>query len=163
MDEVFRIKFVNGNQELEVEGSAKFIDDMLTRFSDYIPPKTSEQKTQKPVDKTEEQKIKQISEKKLSISEFIRKLKFKRHTDMVLGFAYFLEKFSDVKEFSPADINNCYYEAKMESSNTSQMIIQLIRRGHLMQAKTKDKKKKLYTLTSSGIQFIEDYLSTIKE
>lgn len=163
MDENFRIKFVNGNQEFEIEGSAKFIDDMLKRFSDYIPLKTGEQKITKPADKIEKQLVKRISEKDLSISEFIRKLKFKKHTNMVLGFAYFLEKFSGVKEFSPADINNCYYEAKMESSNTSQMIIQLIRRGHLMPAKTKDKKKKLYTLTMSGIQFIDDSLSKIKE
>ena len=76
MDENFRIKFVNGNQEFEIEGSAKFIDDMLKRFSDYIPLKTGEQKITKPADKIEKQLVKRISEKDLSISEFIRKLKF---------------------------------------------------------------------------------------
>lgn len=163
MNENSRIKFVNGHQEFEVEGSEKFINDMLEKFSDYIPPKTGKklkEPAQVPGSLTP---VEKVVEKELSISEFIRKLKFKRHTDMVLGFAYYLEKFSDVKEFSPADINNCYYESKMESSNTSQMIVQLIRRGHLMNAKIKDTKKRLYTITQSGIQFIEDELSSIKE
>ena len=44
----------------------------------------------------------------------------------------------------------------MESSNTSQMIIQNIRRGLSMAAKKdKEQGKKAYTLTSSGEEYIE--------
>ena len=95
--------------------------------------------------------------KKISVGEFIRQLGFKKHTDLVLAFGYYLEKNAGLQTFTPADINSCYYEAKMESSNTSQMIIQNIRRGLLMAAK-KDKdqgKKGAYTLTHSGEEYIE--------
>jgi hypothetical protein len=86
----------------------------------------------------------------------------KKHTDISLAFGFYLEKHQGVSEFSPADINNCYYEAKLEPSNTSQMIIYNIKRGFLMAAKKakddKGKKGKGYTLTRSGEQFIESKL-----
>jgi predicted transcriptional regulator len=47
----------------------------------------------------------------------------------------------------------------MESSNTSQSIIYLIRKAHLMEAKQADKQgKKKYTVTQLGIEFIEKSL-----
>jgi predicted transcriptional regulator len=77
-----------------------------------------------------------------------------------LAFGYYLENQSEAFEFTPADINNCYYEAKIESSNTSQMIIQNIRRGFMMLSKSKsDKGRKRYTLTSSGEKYIETKLT----
>jgi hypothetical protein len=92
--------------------------------------------------------------KALSVGEFIRQLGFKRHTDIVLAFGYYLEQ-RDSGDFTPADINTCYYEAKMESSNTSQMIILNIRRGYMMEAKSsKGSGRKRYTLTQSGISYL---------
>jgi hypothetical protein len=93
--------------------------------------------------------------KDVSPGEFIRQFGFKKHTDLVLAFGFYLEKHSGLACFSSADINNCYYEAKLESSNTSQMIIQNIKRGYLMQAKVKGEEAKrgkgqLFRLTNSG-------------
>jgi hypothetical protein len=99
------------------------------------------------------------SSKAVSVGEFIRQFGFKKHTDLILAFGYYLEQHSGVKEFTPADLNNCYYEAKMEPSNTSQAIIQNIKRSFMMVAKA-DKKAgkgaaKKYTLTSSGESYIK--------
>lgn len=96
-------------------------------------------------------------DKGISVGEFIRRLGLKKHTDRVVAFGFYLEKYSGATEFSPADINRCYYDAKMETSNTSQMIIQNIKRGYVMlarSARSKGKGKKSYTLTNTGEQFI---------
>jgi predicted transcriptional regulator len=79
---------------------------------------------------------------------------------LVVAFGYYLEKYSGATEFSPADINRCYYDAKMDTSNTSQMIIRNIRRGYVMQAKPGNSKgrKKSYTLTNTGEQFVSELL-----
>ena len=95
----------------------------------------------------------------MSIREFIQQLELKRHTDITLAFGYYLERYAGASQFTPADINNCYYEAKMESSNTSQMIVQNIKRGYMMQSKKKGEKGKIhYTITSTGEKFVESKL-----
>jgi predicted transcriptional regulator len=79
---------------------------------------------------------------------------------MVLAFGYYIEKMSGLPSFTPADINACYYEAKLETSNTSQMIIQNIRNSRMMPAKKGTSKgKKAYTLTQTGEDFIEKKLN----
>jgi hypothetical protein len=99
--------------------------------------------------------------KEVSVGEFVRRLGLKKHKDLVLAFGYYLEKNSGVKEFSASDINNCYYEAKLETSNTSQSFILNVRSGLMMEAKSSNKKKKgrkKYTLTSSGERWVEGLL-----
>jgi hypothetical protein len=96
----------------------------------------------------------------MSIREFVQQLGPKKHTDITLTFGYYLEHFSDAKTFTPADINACYYDAKIEASNTSQMIIQNIRRGFMMEAKDKAAKgRKRFTLTRTGEDYIEKKLA----
>jgi hypothetical protein len=51
--------------------------------------------------------------KTLSIRDLPQQLSLKRHTDITLAFGYYLERFTDVHEFTPADINNCYYEIRV--------------------------------------------------
>ena len=99
------------------------------------------------------------------MGEFVRQLEIKKHTDFVLAFGYYLEKFAEKSSFTPADINEAYYEAKLDASNTSQMIIQNIKRGYLMSAKAKKGEstgndgKKRYTITSSGEAHINKLMS----
>lgn len=100
------------------------------------------------------------SSKAVSAGEFVRQFgRIKKHTDLVLAFAYYLEQHSGVKEFTPADINNLYYEARMEPSNTSQAIILNIKRRCLMIARGDKKATKRsankYTLTSTGENYIK--------
>jgi predicted transcriptional regulator len=149
----YRIRIVRGNEEFEAEGDRQFILDMLERFS-YPPAFKGEEQEVGPMHQEPAER-----ERPLSVGEFVRQIGFKKHTDLVLGFAYYLEKYSGVSEFTAADINGLYYEAKLESSNTSQMIINNIKRGYMMEAKSQESKaKKSYTLTRSGDGFVEEAL-----
>ncbi|MGA8036366.1 MAG: hypothetical protein WA823_13355 [Candidatus Acidiferrales bacterium] len=164
----YRLKINRQGFEFEAEGDKAFVLDMLKRFEsgggDPNAPnggstggkKEKPRRDEKPtVDSAER------SGKTLSIREFVQALSLKKHTDITLAFGYYLEKYSDVPAFTPADINNCYYEAKLDTSNTSQMITQNIKRGYMMpsQKKGEKDKKKLYTLTSSGERFIDSKLA----
>jgi len=140
-----------GDQQLEAEGDKRFVLEMLKRFEgSAVSPIT-------PRGKGTPDPAALASSKRVSVGEFIRQLGVKKHTDLVVAFGYYLEEHSGLKDFTAADINNCYYEAKMESTNVSQSIIQDIKRGYVMEAKgSKDaKKSRRFTLTASGQGFIK--------
>lgn len=152
-DIVYRLKLVKENQEIEVQGDKNFVLEMLETYNaaalkpGSVPVKQAVSAERKD------------NAKQQSVAEFIRQLGSKKHTDLVLAFGYYLEKYSSVSEFTPADINNAYYDAKRESSNTSMMINYNIKKGYMMEAKGHDKKgKKKYTLTKSGEEYVEAML-----
>lgn len=154
----YRIRIVRGDTqfEFEVEGDKKFVLAMLAKHGEFPQPQTPAREPIPPSPKTPAIQPPTAAGKKVSAGEFIRQFGFTKHTEMVLAFGYFLEKMAGLKSFTPADINTCYYEAKLESSNTSQMIIQNIRGGRMMPAKKdQDKGKKAYMLTRTGEEFIE--------
>jgi hypothetical protein len=158
----YRLKVVRDGQEFEAEGDRSFVLEMLKRFApqgatDDLPPRSKIQ-----VEKGQSRKAPAASPRgrTLSLREFIQQIGLKKHTDITVAFGYYLEKYADIKEFTPADINNCYYEAKLETSNTSQMIIHNIKTGRMMASKKRDEKgKNRYTLTATGESFIESKLS----
>jgi hypothetical protein len=146
--------------EFEAEGDKAFVLEMLKRYGPQqgSTPVSDDGKAKKGHGKRAAI-VSPIAGKSLSIREFIQQMDLKKHTDISLAFGYYLERHQGVSEFTPADINNCYYEAKLEASNTSQMIIQNIKRGYLMPSKkTGEKGKNRYTLTSSGENFVESKL-----
>lgn len=160
MKQNYKIRLVKGSIEFEAEGDENFVTKMFERFQgESSEEQHLDLKSHKTKNKPESIQIKQapslLTNKSLSVGEFVRKTSLKKHTDLVLAFGYYLEKYQGVKEFLPSDLNLCYYDAKMESSNTSQMIIQNIRRGYMMEAKAqKGKGKKKYTLTQTGEDFV---------
>lgn len=156
----YRLKIVREGQELEAEGDKAFVLDMVKRFAPNRPSDTRPEAAVHVGRRGSKGDITSpIKSKALSIREFVQQLGLKKHTDITLAFGYYLEKFSDIQEFTPADINNCYYEAKLEASNTSQMIIQNIKRGRLMPSKKRGERgKNRYTVTASGEAFIESKL-----
>jgi hypothetical protein len=149
----YRIKIVREGVEFEAEGDKSFVLKMLDR----LEGEKSKTKTEPSTKSTKG--AKDLQRKHISVGEFVRQIGVKKHTDIVLAFGYYLEKYSGVTEFTPADINACYYDSKMESSNTSQMIIQNIKRSRLMESKTGESKKKSYVLTRTGEEFIESNLN----
>lgn len=167
-EKTYRIKIVRADQQFEAEGDKAFVLEMLKRFEGSLkgvvptPIATTTGKR----DRAEEG-TKLATAKGISVGEFIRQFRFKRHTDFVLAFGYYLEKHSGLNDFTAADINNCYYEAKMESSNTSQMIVQNIRRGYMMEAKSAAKStkgtKRRYTLTHTGEEYLQKSLNKASE
>jgi predicted transcriptional regulator len=162
-----RIKIIKEQNELELEGSVDFIERMLKKYEknvfSYNIPASGIPSSENFGTPTITQS--KPAGKSLSVAEFIRTLGLKKHTDIVLAFAYYVEEYNGVKAFTPADINNCYYESKMDSSNTSQMLIQLTRRGHIMLAKQsgENKGKKAYTITNTGIDFIKEILQAAEK
>ncbi len=156
----YRLKIVRDGHEFEAEGDRAFVLEMLKRHGPQSPaPTDSKDGKGKKIPERRATLVSPTKGKSLSIREFIQQLDLKKHTDISLAFGYYLERHQGVAEFTPADINNCYYEAKLEASNTSQMIIQNIKRGYLMPSKKKGEKgKNRYTLTNSGEKFVESKL-----
>jgi hypothetical protein len=157
MSATYRLKLVRGDSQFEAEGDKKFVLDMLSKHwmasSVPIPPRDAPAPQPKSTSATA---LPISAGKKMSAGEFIRQLGFKKHTDIVLAFGYFLEKMSGLTSFTAADINACYYEAKLETSNTSQMIIQNMHTGRIMLAKkATDKGRAAYVLTRTGEEFVE--------
>lgn len=153
----YRIKIIRGDLQFEAEGDKKFVLEMLERFEGKGPK--SGNILGKGLLKEKGKSRAALTFKTISVGEFIRQIVVKKHTDIVLAFGYYLEKYSGLSGFTPADINTCYYDSKMESSNTSQMIIQNIKRGRIMEAKKLVKKKKSYVLTHTGEKFIVSLMS----
>jgi len=151
----YRLRIARGEQQFEAEGDKKFVLDMLKRFESGSTPNAV---LLTPAQHTGKEKIPRLegpAGKGVSPGEFVRQLGFKKHIDVVLAFGFYLEHQLGTKDFTPADINNLYYEAKIENSNTSQMCISNIRRGYMMESKAAKKGgKKRYTLTQSGEEHV---------
>src|ERR1700743_2490124 len=111
----YRVRIVRGDRQFEAEGDKAFVLELLRRFEGSEGAATK-------IPATHASHAKSVAVAKgSSPGEFIRGLGVKKHTDIVLAFGYYLEKELDKKEFTAADLNNLYYEAKIENSNTSQM------------------------------------------
>jgi hypothetical protein len=153
----YRVRIRKGDNEIEVEGDKKYIAQIIRDYGfGDVAPGTQDNKPGK------KDATGVISQKgfggRLSAAEFVLKHQIKKHTDLVLGFGYYIEKMKGLDKFTPGDVTNCYYEAKLDPSNTSQMIVQNIKRGFLMEAKGTEKGtkgRKYYTLTQSGVTFVE--------
>ena len=154
MSSRFRVKVVRGETEFEAEGDKQFVLDMLERFerdAGVGPARAKqERKARAPA----------VPEKAMSAREFLQRVGAKRHADKVLCFGYYLEKYGGKPEFTAADINNLYYEAKLEMSNTSQAITNNIKRGFMMDTPGQKKKagRKRFVLTQSGEDYVESRL-----
>jgi len=150
MPHTYRVRISKGEQQFEAEGDKRFVLEMVKRFEGEFPVL---QKTKS----SSSSPVALASSKQISVGEFIRQLGVKKHTDLVVAFGYYLEEQAGVKDFTAADISNCYYEAKMETTNVSQSIIQNIKRGYLMEAKhgKETKKGRRYTVTASGQGFVK--------
>jgi predicted transcriptional regulator len=156
----YRLKVSRDGQEFEAEGDKRFVLEMLKRFVPAGPLDDTSSPGKVQVEKGQTRSV-PTRGRTLSLREFIQQIGLKKHTDITVAFAYYLEKYAGIKEFTPADINNCYYEAKLEASNTSQMIIHNIKTGRMMASKKKrdEKGRNRYTLTATGESFIESKLS----
>lgn len=168
MAKVYRVRVVRGENSVEAEGDKAFVLEMLRKYSvsEESVTKIGKVTTAGPVTshKSHISTTSDLPAKGISVGEFIRQMEIKKHTDFVLAFGYYLEKYAGQTNFTPADINEAYYDAKLDTSNTSQMIIQNIKRGYFMAAKAKKGEgggdgKKRYTLTHSGEAHVNKLIS----
>jgi hypothetical protein len=165
----YRLRLVRGSDEFEAEGDKAFVLAMLQRFqAGAAPGKALALDVAAPSARRPGQELRSSLErpsaaKPVAVGEFIRQLAPKKHTDMVLAFGYYLERYGEMKDFASADINRCYYDAKLEPSNTSQMITQNIKGGFIMKPKIgKASGHKRFTLTQTGENKIRALLSKVK-
>jgi|SRR5271157_4788253 len=152
----YRIKFKQADTEFEVEGDRAYVTKTYQDLKEVLglaqrtqPVLAGEPKSPK------SSAMKSLGSKPSSPREFIDRHGLKRHVDIVLGFGNFLEKVRGLRSFTGADINTCYYEAKIEPSNTSQMIINNIKKGFIMPQSKKPGARTSYTLTRTGEEFVE--------
>jgi hypothetical protein len=155
MATTYRIRFKQGDTEFEIEGDRVYVSKTYQELKEIL----GLSQRSKPVLADEQRALKAAPTratggKSASPREFIDRYGLKQHVDFVLGFGYFLEKVRGLKSFTGADINTCYYEAKVEPSNTSQMIINNIKKGFIMQSK-KSGARATYTLTRTGEEYVE--------
>ncbi len=150
----YRIRFKQADTEFEIEGDKKYVTATYREMKEILglvqqtkPVLTGEPKEAKST------AARSIGGKASSPREFIDRYGLKRHVDIVLAFGYFLEKVRGLRNFTGADINTCYYEAKVEPSNTSQMVINNIKKGLIMQSR-KTGGKANYTITRTGEEFV---------
>ncbi len=164
MATVYRIRFKQAETEFEVEGDRAYVTKTYQDFKEILglsehakPVLSGEQKPSKVL------AAKSLGSKASSPREFIDRYGLKRHVDIVLAFGYFLERTRGLKSFTGADINTCYYEAKVETSNTSQMIINNIKKGLIMPQSKKAGARATYTLTRTGEEFVGRGFKSTKE
>lgn len=155
MSIAYRIRLKQGDTEFEIEGDRAYVTKTYQDLKEILglsqhakPVLTGEQRSAKATP------LKSLGGKASSPREFIDRYGLKRHVDIVLGFGYFLERVRGLKSFTGADINTCYYEAKVEPSNTSQMIINNIKKGLIMPQSKKAGARASYTLTRTGEEFV---------
>jgi hypothetical protein len=160
----YRIVIAKGDFRFEAEGDKKFVLQMLAQYGNIEQPwiNADAKAVQQPsIKKAAVIDLADAASKKTSVGEFIRQLGVKKHMDLVVAFGYYLEKISGLSAFTAADVNNCYYEAKLESSNTSQMIIQNIKKGNMMPAKgaskKEDKGRQAFVLTRTGEEYVTKF------
>lgn len=151
-----RVKIVKGDQQIEIEGTESFVLRMLERYS--ITSFTTFNQGSLTL---REEETNYVS-KQITPFEFIRNLNLQKRTDVILGFAYYLEKHSGKQEFSLADIKNLYYESRLETTNISLAISQCTKRGFISQIKPRSSKAKiLYRLTRKGEDYFQKISGTI--
>ena len=164
MPTAYRIRFRQGDSEFEIEGDRAYVTKTFQDLKEILglserakPVLAGEGK----VPKTSTVRSAGVS-KVSSPREFIDRYGVKRHVDIVLAFGHFLERVRGIKAFTGADINTCYYEAKVEPSNTSQMIINNIKKGLIMAQSKKKGARASYTLTRTGEEFVQAGFKTTK-
>lgn len=95
--------------------------------------------------------------KKLSPKEFLLNKKPSNDTQKALAVAYYLEKNEGMNSFNVDDLARYYQLAKEpKPKNLNHKMILNIQNGHIMETGEKKEKKKAWTLTNAGEQFIEN-------
>lgn len=146
----YSIKYKKDDVEIEVHGDKAFVEE---KFKELLELK---QVISKEIPVSLENKSLDAGGKKVSLAEFLRTKKTKSHAEKILAFGYFLDKVKRDSLFNLDDIEACYKEARLpKTKNFSAYIAPLIRDGYLMDAEERKDNKKAWTLTDSGLKYVE--------
>lgn len=147
----YTIRYRKGDLEIEVQGDKVFVEEKFKELLSLKPMGAQKEPTISPASKSLDE-----TGKKVSLAEFLKTKNLKSHGDKILAFGYFLEKAKGFSSFNLDEIEGCYMEARLpKTKNFSPYITQLIRDGILMDAAEKKDNKKAWTLTESGLKYVE--------
>jgi hypothetical protein len=100
--------------------------------------------------------LKGVIKKRLSLREFMNSKLMTSEVQKTLAIAYYLEIHDGMSSFNAQDIKKGYSLAKEPSPrNINDTINKNIQKGYLMDADEKKEGNKAWTLTNSGIGFLE--------
>lgn len=103
--------------------------------------------------------LKGVTKKRLSLREFMNSKSMTSEVQKTLAIAYYLETHDGMSSFNAQDIKKGYSLAKEPSPrNINDTINKNIQKGYLMDAAEKKEGNKAWTLTNSGIEFVDDAL-----
>jgi hypothetical protein len=95
--------------------------------------------------------------KKISVREFLIDKKPKGEVQKTLAIGYFLENFNGFSCFNVKDLRMCFKKAKeIVPENINYKIIKNIEKGLLVEYDDKKDGLKAWTLTQTGILFVEN-------
>ena len=100
----------------------------------------------------------QVTEKGMSIKEFLISTKPKNDVQRTLAIGYYFEKHKGMKNFNAKNIEEGFREAKEKppkTGNFSYLIFCNARKGFMTEDKESKDKSKYFYLTRTGEEFVE--------
>jgi hypothetical protein len=96
-------------------------------------------------------------QKKTSFKEFLLSKDHRNDTHMVLAVGYYLENYESISSFNRKDLDEYTTNKAREKaiSNIDREISNCIRNGYLEEAKEKKDGLKAWSLTNTGVKYVE--------
>ena len=159
-----------GEVELSLEGDAEYIEKERSIFFNGILPMAVDAMVNaraiSQANKPPDSNIPMIDDGKRdyipgsSVNEFLRKKGFSTQIDTALGLFFYFTFEKGVIDFSTEELKSFFHEAKIPIPlNPSDIISKLVGRGHVQPADQKGR----YTLTNSGIDYVNSFLGNKKD
>jgi len=147
------LKVQYGNFSVEVSGEEKYaeekLDELLKKYGNITKAQLPNQV------KEDESK----PTKPHSPAEFIKKIAPKGQPDRALILGYYIEKYQNKENFSTNDLTELNRQAKQVSfTNISDTVAKQVQQG-LMMGSGQDEGKRLFTLTTTGEETVENLIN----
>ncbi|MBU7047659.1 MAG: hypothetical protein HXS54_14590 [Theionarchaea archaeon] len=141
MTENFAIRVKKGNAEVEVTGERAFVIEQIDRLIKLLGISAD---------------VDDEDRKRISLGELLSEKTHLKHTETVTLFAYYIERILQEPFFNVNDIDELFLKSKTKGpANTNDTVNSLVRKGHLMEVDEKKDNLKCWTITMSGIKFVE--------
>jgi len=99
----------------------------------------------------------EVSNRRVSVKEFLMECSPKGDVQKTLAIGYFLERFEGMSSFNKTDVERAYQAIKEKPPlNINDKANMSIRNGHLREEEEKKESKKAWAITPSGERYIKD-------
>jgi len=146
MESPTRIYLTMDDFILEIEGSETFVKEEWGKIRDYVFTYL----------KTRTKTTKSLSVDANKLYEFYQQKNPRNHLKTITVFAYYLKHFEGKKEFSQADLYQCYQAIGLTPPKVLAQAIRDVRSRY--RYFIKGSKRGYYTISSVGEKFVEEEL-----